>query len=248
MLRHLLVLSSVFALGGCAYVLDKQIQDIEIVTPGANDAVCYMHVDGLRYKVFPPQTLNITKSEENLTVDCLAPGNRRQKVVVEPQINNKVYGNVANGIVPGGIYDYITQAAYKYPDVIEVDFTNAPLRPEDPPAHNNPDIRQPEDYPLEEFRPGVPRLNSDRYNVSEPIRMRQRPVEVTGDAINNMTIDQTSTAPVMGKGDLMNVIDNLGPAMDPSAAPSAKANETSGNSSDDDGSAQYGPIPLYPGE
>ena len=51
---------------------------------------------------------------------------------------------------------------FDYPGVVTIDFTGIPITDPEPPAQNAPDIRQPEEYTLEEFLPGSPRLNSDK--------------------------------------------------------------------------------------
>src|SRR5262245_50848499 len=121
MFKRSLLLGSLFALSSCAYLIDEQIQDITVVTPGAEDAVCYLYVDDLRYKLFPPQTTNISKSYKDLTVDCLAPGNRRRRVVIEPTLSEHAPFNVVNGVIPGTSWDLAGNALFTYPDIITVD-------------------------------------------------------------------------------------------------------------------------------
>ncbi len=172
MFNRFLLLGSLLFLSSCAYALDKQIQDITVLTPGAEDTVCYVYVEGLRYKVHPPETVNISKSNQDLIVDCLAPQNRRRKVVIEPTLSDHEYLNAANAGA-GAVWDYAANAMFTYPSVIEVDFTSARTSPESMPAQNNPDIKQPEEYLLEEFRPGLPALNSDRGTTQTPILKRR---------------------------------------------------------------------------
>ena len=173
MLKNLALLGSIVLLSSCAYTLDKQIQDITVVTPGAENTVCYVYVDGLRYKLYPPQTVNITKSREDLVVDCLAPQNRRRKVIIEPVLSKHMPLNVMNGVIPGTAWDVASNSAFTYPEVITVDFTSAVPVPEAPPAQNKPDIRQPEEYDLEEFTSGLPRLNLDRNAVNVPLQRNE---------------------------------------------------------------------------
>ena len=165
MFNRFFLLSSVVALASCAYAIDTHIQDVKFVTPGANGSVCFVYVDGLRYRVHPPQTISVNNTKEDLVVDCLAPGNRRKKVVIEPKIADSTYLNVANAGA-GLPWDAFSGAAFKFPDIVEVDFTHTPVRAEDPPAQNAPDIKQPEEYMLEEFLPAQPRLNADRYETA----------------------------------------------------------------------------------
>lgn len=164
---------SALLLTSCAYTFDKTIQPITIKTPGAQGAVCHVYVDGLRHRMKPPQTININKSKEDLIVECLAPGNRAQTVVIEPAVSDNAFLNTFTGIVPGLAWDSASGALYEYPSIVYVDFTNLALKPEPLPAQNNPDIRQPEEYNLEEFRSKQPRLNSDKYAVPVEIQKRQ---------------------------------------------------------------------------
>lgn len=159
-MRFSVLLLCIFALGACAYWKDDAAQKLTVLTPGAENAMCHVYIDGLKYKFRPPQTQNIIKSDANLIVDCMAPGNRRREVVIKPQIEKSAFGNVFNAGV-GAAWDYASKAAFTYPDTVYVDFTNMPLRSEKLPSYNNPDIKQPEEYKLEEFLPSTPRLNSD---------------------------------------------------------------------------------------
>jgi hypothetical protein len=195
------LLASVVLLGGCAYLIDDQIQDIEFATPGAYDAVCNVYVDGVRYNVHPPQSTSIHKSKNDMIVDCMAPGNRRKKIYVEPKIEKSSAWNLATAGA-GYVYDYASSALFTYPDKIIVDFTAAPITDPALPAQNNPDIRQPEDYLLEEFSPGQPRLNADRNK--EDVKILRRGESAFGeDAYSTGTPLSSVPAVPTGKGDLM---------------------------------------------
>ncbi len=172
MFKRSLLLGSVLCLASCSYVIDRQIQRVTVLTPGAEDSVCYVYVDGLRHKIHPPESAVISKSRKEMIVDCLAPQNRRRKVVIKPTLSDHAALNVFNGVVPGTAWDLASDSLFTYPDIVNVDFTTAQPMPEALPAHNNPDIRQPEEYDLEEFTSGLPRLNSDRDAVSESIQRR----------------------------------------------------------------------------
>lgn len=173
MFKKFLVVSSLLAVGACASVLDGAKQDVRFVTPGAYDAVCQVYVDGLRYRVRPPQTINIVNSKKDLHVDCLAPGNRRREIYIKPEIAGDALWNVGTAGA-GFVVDYASEALFKYPDIVEINFTDMPVTDQPLPAQNNPDIRQPEDYPLEEFSPAQPRLNRDRYAPKVKILKRGR--------------------------------------------------------------------------
>lgn len=232
-----LLLVCFLVLGACAYATEKSIQDLTVVTPGAHDALCYVEVDGMKYKFHPPETVNIFKSKKDLIVDCLAPGNRHQRVIIEPQISTaSIAGNIPTGLVPGAAWDYTSGAMFKYPDIVEVNFTHTPVKSEDLPAHNNPDIKQPEEYFLEEFSPGEPRLNSDRYEQPVELKRREKPAPGGGVLTSGYMANDTAAAPAMSKGELMNVIQDMGDEMNPAG---------SGVSEGQQGSD---PVPLFPGQ
>lgn len=217
MINRLLLLGSVAALASCAYAIDSHIQDVKIVTPGAHGSVCYAYVDGLRYRAHPPSTINITNSREDLIVDCLAPGNRRKKVVIEARINDNTFLNAGNAGV-GVPWDALSGAAYKYPDIVEIDFTNAEVQPEPPPAQNAPDIKQPEEYMLEEFLPAQPVLNSDRTRAPVEIRRRGGDIAVQDDSYVDQTFSMDDgSSGTYSKSNLPDVSAyDLNPAIEPS--------------------------------
>jgi len=184
MSKKLLSLLFIPFLASCAYIDDKSIQDITIYTPGAEDAVCNMYIEGVRYRAHPPQTISIFNSSEDLVIDCMAPGNRRQKLEIPSRRADSAHRNIAT-LGVGYAWDYASGALFKYPDTIEINFIDEPIGKPLIPAQNNPDIRQPEDYALEEFKPGQPRLNSDKYRQPpELIRRDGRPVR-SGQTIQN---------------------------------------------------------------
>ncbi|MFP4313260.1 MAG: hypothetical protein ACLFR0_02930 [Alphaproteobacteria bacterium] len=172
--RKYFLLFPLIALGACAYTFDRSYQDVEIRTPGAHDALCVVEANGIKYKFYPPETRQIPKSEDDLIVDCTAPGNRHRMVVLEPKINNKFYGNAVTGMATGP-WDYASGAMFEYPDVIEVSFVGMAVKPMGQPVYNNPDIKQPEEYYLEEFRATSPRMNEDRFRQQVPIQRRVAP-------------------------------------------------------------------------
>jgi hypothetical protein len=214
---RLVFLTALLLLPSCAYFIDKHIQDIEFVTISAEDAECDVFVNGLRNKVHPPQTININNNEEDMVIDCKAPGNRRKKITVPADINATTLLNVGNAGA-GLPWDFASKAAFKYPDVIEIDFTGIPSTSQPLPAQNNPDIIQPEEYILEEFSPSQPVLNADRHEAPLEIVPRRLPSydeEMTGaGAPNAMGPPKPDD-----KGVLMQVIKDLRNQVDPAAAP-----------------------------
>jgi hypothetical protein len=222
MYSRFLFLPLVLILGACAYTLDGQTQEVTIMTPGAEDSLCYVYVDDLKYTYHPPQTIRLFKSKEDLRIDCLAPGNRRKSLTVAPTLAKSAAGNILNGVIPGTAWDYTSGSMFEYPGLIEITFFDIPVRPEDLPAQNNPDIKQPEEYRLEEFNAAQPILNEDRNTPAlAPLKKRER-----GTASSSTEYITEGSGP--DKGDLQNVTVINPPADAPPAADV--------------------PVPLYPGQ
>lgn len=227
--RYLFLLPAVF-LSGCAYLTETAIQDLTVETPGAKNAICYVYVDGLKYKFYPPQTINIKKSHQDLVLDCIAPGGRVKKMTVSPEGSDYAVGNVVTGAVPGLAWDAASGALWKYPDVIQVDFNGVESSIDLTPVYNNPDIEAPETHRLEEFLPSEPRLNSDLGRSYEPLQKKEikKPAKYGTDFIQvDDGKDNKSNPPNVPASDIIN----------PAAAPTPQASPAT-----DD------PAPLYPGQ
>jgi hypothetical protein len=231
MFFRLLPFTALFILTSCAYMYEGQIQDIYVETPGADNSICYLYVEGLKYKAKPPQTIQISKSRENLMVDCMAPGNRRHQQFIQPDLSDYAYANIANGVIPGTAWDYAASTLYKYPEIITVDFTNTPVKMEEMPAQNRPDVKQPEEYSLEETLPGRPRMNEDRYKQQTEIKVI---TDTPPPNAEPYMIEKTTTT-TKDKGDLKKAIN---PAGKPSAAANASAKPAT--------AATSAPSPLTP--
>jgi hypothetical protein len=237
MLKKTLILGSVLLLGSCAYALDDQIQFVQFLTPGAEDATCNVFIERVHHVVKPPQKVSLSKSRKDMTVDCLAHGNRRQKVIIEPGYEKSKALNVLNG--GGGVpWDYASNAMFKYPDIVEVSFVDVPVVPQPLPSQNNLDIRQLEDYPLEEFLPGRPRLNSDSGRIVPEILRRGEGASYNDPSYATKSDDGSDafSEPAQLGGDKSNLQNAARPA---SALPKTTTSAPP---------ASYGPLPLLPGE
>lgn len=219
----------VFVVSGCAYVVDDSIQNVRFETPGAQHAKCDVVVDGVKYVVSPPQKLNIFKSRKPLEVDCMAPGNRRKKIFIEPAIEKSTYGNIAN-VGAGAAVDYASGAMFRYPDVVHIDFTGAPIKDSALPAHDSPDLRRSDSYKFEEFLPAQPRLNSDSQEP-KPVLLRRGQTEPSPPKDDPGAFSEPKVKKE-NKGDLKSIIDKLIPDINP-AAPKK---------------ADQSPTPLFPGQ
>jgi len=210
----LLFLGVSSALGGCAYVMEGPSQTVKFETPGAHNALCYADVEGMKFTVKPPQSISLPKADGDLIVKCDAPGNRTRTIVIKPQHEGSVKWNALNGGVGYG-WDYASGAVYHYPETVIVDFRNLPVTENPLPAHNSPDIRQPETYELEEFLPSEPRMNADRYKVSPEVLKREKP-SASGETSNETGAFSENPQKGADKGDLKSVIRSLD---EPSTAP-----------------------------
>lgn len=173
--RILLMTVAVMALSGCARMIDGSTQLMTIETPGANGANCYIENEEFRYRLYAPQTVRITRSFYPLNVRCLAPGNRQKTVTLVPKIQESTFMNAANGFIPGMMVDYNSRAFYKFPETVVVDFTD--MKPERmPPPHHDLLLREnPHLRGMEEFRPGLPALQSDGHGNVHELRKREIP-------------------------------------------------------------------------
>ena len=167
-IRRFSLLSCALLVGACAYSTKASFQDITFLSPDAQDAKCLVYANGVKYQVWPPQTVNIKKSTKPMLVACHAPGNRSIEVEVPARMETVAIWGTPVGMA----WDYASDSLYSYPEVIAIDFSQESLRAFPLPKHNNADIRQPEDYDLEEFLPGDPRLNSDKYKRNAVLKRR----------------------------------------------------------------------------
>ncbi len=228
MYKKTLFILPVMLVAACAYTLDKQFQPLTLRTPGALNSRCDVYADKVRYKFYPPETRNIKNSNDDLIIECMAPGNRNRRVVIEANISKYAAGNILTGFVPGVMWDYASDSIFTYPDTVEIDFRGMKARPSGPPAHNYEDTVQPEDYNLEEFSPGDPRMNSDKYNVRIPLLRRGEGAGFGEGFSDSSAASQGQAAAGYSgsfedKGDLMSVIENLDSSIDPSGPQSPAA-------------------------
>jgi len=181
-------------LSGCAYIQDQSYQKLTIETPGAVNAICHVTIDKLKYVFYPPETQTVIKHGKPMEVACMAPGNRDKTIMVEAGFEDSSVNNIYGPGVFGVAWDRASNAIFKYPETVYVDFNAVPVSNMPLPHHNNPDIKQPEEYVLEEFLPGNPMMNKDK-NATQTTLQRK-------DSYDDFDVD---ARPALGKGDLSNV-------------------------------------------
>jgi hypothetical protein len=158
-------------LTGCSSVIFTSSQDMTVVTPGAEKAVCYLERPGFRTRIWTPATIKVTKSRGPMSIDCFASGNRERKVVVTPG---------GGPIVQGGdphfrfteTYDDETAALYRYPDKVVIDFTGVEPSKMPLPDYQRMFQDHPEMVGMEVFRPGEAALPGDRMAGSNELQLR----------------------------------------------------------------------------
>lgn len=170
--RFILSFLTLFLLTACTTVLDRSIQEFRVETPGVEGATCYLLRPGFTQKIFPPQTIKITKANDDMTVRCLAMGNREKTIVVESRISKNAMLNMYNGFLPGILYDYDTGSLFRYPDVVKVDFSGTLVKPMPLPDYQKFLMENPMIADMEEFRPGQPALQRDRYESVPTLQPR----------------------------------------------------------------------------
>lgn len=149
-------------LAACSTVVRGPTQEVQILTPGVEGAVCMLETPGARRRVWVPTVVNIEKSHDPLSITCLAPGNREKTILVEPVVDNSAYMNLANAGV-GALVDLETGAMFEFPETIVVDFRDIPSQPMPLPAYQQLLKENPNLADVEEFRPGMAILQRDRY-------------------------------------------------------------------------------------
>lgn len=172
--RSIFALASMFLLVSCATAIQGQTQRVMIETPGVEDAVCRIQNSQFRYVVYPPRLMNIQRSAEPYAVECIAPGNRFKTVMLKPTIDKMASLNIFNLVMPGATVDYISNAAFKFPELVAVDFTGMPPQAMPEPAHMRMFAQNPDIVGVEEFRPHWPALIRDKDSVPMELRRTDR--------------------------------------------------------------------------
>jgi len=204
--RYFSIISAVLFLSSCGYAIEESHQDFTLLTPGAENARCYVYVDNVKFQMYPPQTINMMKSHNDMKIDCMAPGNRDKTIAVPAKMSERAIWGTPVGMA----WDFASKSLYHYPAVVAVDFSKNETKPFKLPKHNSSDIMKPEDHLLEEILPAAPRMNKDRHETKEGLYRK-------GDEPG------ASDGVVMDKGSLVDVIDRL-------QTPEATTESTAGSS------------------
>lgn len=152
--RFAVVLFAAALLSACGTLVDKSSIPVRFEAIGATNVKCDVYNKDFRYSVNVPETVLLKKSQNDLTVDCYAPGNREKHFIVDATLSPWTFGNVVtNAAVPGGVYDYHTGGMFRYPSVITVDFSDTVATMSPLPAYHNPDTIDPATVGVENTGP-----------------------------------------------------------------------------------------------
>lgn len=173
-MRSIAILGLTLGIAACATIEENTTQELTIEIVGTGKAMCDLNQPGYRYRVHAPGTVRIQKTPDPLQIKCDAPGNRTIRTVLTPALSEKV----AYGLIPGAAWDYASGAAHKYPDHIVIDYSDMPPRPYDEPDYQKVLRRNPHIAGMEEFRPGVPALQSDIGQPVPTLQPREVPIKV----------------------------------------------------------------------
>jgi len=197
--RFVLCAFSLLILSSCASVVDGQIQKVTMLTPGAENAVCTLDNGTVKYSIISNQTIELTKSDNDLIAHCYAPGNRELTKIVEWDFNPWTAGNVVTGVVPGVAYDHFYKGLYEYPAVITMDFTSIPVKPYDFPQHYAPGLDNPNYAVIESYDPTSPKTEADKYKVSPILKKKDRSA-LSSNPITEAPNSSDSPTPLSGSG------------------------------------------------
>ena len=119
---HLMVLTAMFVLTGCASAIDRDTQKVKVVTEGVEGAYCRLSNDYHAYQTHTPGIVKVERDRTPLNVTCSASGFYDSSITVESHINNKTYLNILNAGV-GAVYDGYSGSMFEYPTMISVPMT-----------------------------------------------------------------------------------------------------------------------------
>lgn len=160
-MKRALALFSILVLAACSSAIEGNTQDITLLTPGAENAECLLHNRDFKISVASGETRKVQRSEEDLIVECLAPGNRAKTITVENDVTDAGQANVLT-LGLGALYDYADNSLYAYPSVITVDFRDVPVKSYGLPAHHASDLPDPATAPISSYAPSTAKLESDK--------------------------------------------------------------------------------------
>ena len=102
-------------MSGCASIIKGTSQSIVITTPPVSGANCVLTRNGLRWSVQTPGTVRVSKSRDDILIQCSAPGYRPADSAIPSDFQVWTLGNVILGGLIGITVDAADGAMNEYP-------------------------------------------------------------------------------------------------------------------------------------
>ena len=145
---------------GCATITGSETQNISLQALDSSgvavaEAECKLTNDKGNWRAKPPTIAVVTRSAEDLTVQCDADGQQPGMVRAVSRANAGMVGNIIFGGVVGAVIDHSKGTAYDYPSILRVVFGSsqvidksnepgsAPAMPSTPPSAAAPPPESP---------------------------------------------------------------------------------------------------------
>ena len=170
------------SLSACGVILEGNLQDITLLTPGAEHAQCTLHNRDFKVDMWSGETRGILRSDLDLNVDCYASDNRERSIIVKPVISEETQYNVAN-LGLGAIYDAMDNSFFAYPNVIVVNFEGVAPSSYGLPQHYSDNLGR--ISPAATYLgPTVPLVGSERGIYNPPLTKKGESASVSDTIIN----------------------------------------------------------------
>jgi hypothetical protein len=174
-LLETVLLMSVMLVTGCATITGTETQSLSLQALDAKgeavaDTECKLTNDKGTWRAKPPTTTTVTRSAEDLLVQCDAEGEQTGTVRAVSRANSGLFGNIIFGGGVGAIIDHTKGTAYDYPSIIRVVFgmTKVVDKLEDPgtaPSMPSTPLTPPQASPsADTLRPSDSRVSIDDLN------------------------------------------------------------------------------------
>jgi hypothetical protein len=168
----LCVLILCLAVTACSTIMEGSQEEILLTTPGAPGSRCYVRNEFFFYVINPPRRFEIERTSKPYNIVCVAPGNRVKTAILPVGFDRASLYNVSNGVAPGVATDLASGALFRYPDEVAIDFTGVKPHPMPLPDYQQMFEANPLMRGMEQFRPGVPALQSDQGTQIMPMEKR----------------------------------------------------------------------------
>lgn len=114
--KNYFALIALLSLSACGYTANSSKQYVTFLAPNVDGAVCDVAVEQNHYNILPPQKVKIKTSEEDMHIECNAPGYEAVQMNVAAQVKSKALW----GETTGGDWNYDYQTSQQYPDTINI--------------------------------------------------------------------------------------------------------------------------------